>query len=118
LKRRIAPWALVAVCAAGYPAIVLARGAPHFPTRAECRQPARAGEEIVAVFGAFRERGQATALARRAAQVGFAELDVERDACGDVKVVLHDIPSLAVGRDLQAEAARVGLHVTLERPAP
>jgi hypothetical protein len=114
----VAPWALVVVCAVAYPAIVVAGGAPHFPTRAECRQPARAGEEIVADFGAFRERGRATALARRAAEVGFAELDVERDGCGDIKVVLHDIPSLSVGRDLQAEAARVGLHVTLERPEP
>ncbi|MFL6029295.1 MAG: hypothetical protein ACJ74D_04615 [Gaiellaceae bacterium] len=115
--RRLVPWALVAACAVGYPAIVAAGGAPRFPTRADCTPPPRAGDEIVAVFGVFRERNRATAVARRARRAGFAELDVERNACGDVEVVLHGVPSLAVGRDLQAEAARVGFRVTLVRPA-
>jgi hypothetical protein len=35
-----------------------------------------------------------------------------------MKVVLHGIPSLAVGRELAAEALGEGLNVTLEYAAP
>jgi hypothetical protein len=31
---------------------------------------------------------------------------------------LHGVPSLAVGRELSAEAAHVGVRVTLERELP
>jgi hypothetical protein len=35
-----------------------------------------------------------------------------------MKVVLHGIPTLAVGRELAAEARSEGLNVTLESAAP
>jgi hypothetical protein len=110
---------LLIVCglAVVYPLVVLAGGSPHFPDRRECIQAAHGRGPVDAVFGRFRDRGRANEVLRRATRLGFPELDVERDGCGDVKVVLHGIPSLAVGRELAGEAARVGLHVTLERAA-
>ena len=39
---------------------------------------------------------------------------IESDGCGRLKVDVHGVPSLAVGRELVAEAAKVGVHATLE----
>jgi hypothetical protein len=117
LRARIAPWA-VAGCAVVYPLVVLAGGSPHFPQRTECVQPAHGEGKVDAVFGRFRETGEAESRLQRATELGFQGLQLERDGCGDVKVVLEDVPSLEVGRDLAAEAARVGLHVMLEQPSP
>jgi hypothetical protein len=101
-----------------YPAVILAGGSPGFPSRHECVHPAHGPGEVEAVFGRFRERAAAEAMYKHAMQLGFQNLEVGRDACGDVRVVLDGVPSLAVGRDLAAEAARVGLAVTLEQPSP
>lgn len=101
-----------------YPAVILAGGSPHFPTRRECVHPAHGPGEVEAVFGRFREQTPAQVTLKRATQLGFQNLKVARDGCGDLRVVLDNVPSLAVGRDLAAEAARVGLHVALEQPNP
>ncbi len=118
LRARIAPWLIVGCAAVVYPLVLLAGGSPHFPDRAECIQPARDGGKVDAVFGRFRDTGQAASRLRRATELGFQGLKLEPDGCGDVKVVLEDVPSLAVGRELVAEAARVHLQVVLERPNP
>jgi hypothetical protein len=116
LKSRVVPLALVLGSAVGYP-LIASGGAPRFPHRGECVHPARGEGPVDAVFARFRVRGRAAAALQRARSVGFQGLDLESDGCGYVRVVLDDVPSLAVGRDLVAEAARVGFHVTLERPA-
>jgi hypothetical protein len=110
--------ALVLGAALLYPAVILAGGSPHFPTRQECVHPAHGPGQVDAVFGRFREQAPAEATLERATRLGFKNLEVARDACGDVRVVLGGVPSLEVGRELAAEAARVGLHVTLEQPSP
>jgi hypothetical protein len=101
-----------------YPLVVLAGHSPHFPSQAECARPARSDGKVDAVFGRFRDSGRAATRLRRATELGFQGLKLEADECGDVKVVLHGVPTLAVGRDLVAEAARVYLHVVLERSNP
>jgi hypothetical protein len=110
--------ALVVAAALLYPLVVLAGGSPHFPSRGECAQRPRENDKIEAVFGRFRDRAAAVEARSRALNLGFKGLDVERDGCGYAKVVLHGVPSLAVGRELTAEAAHVGLRVMLERELP
>jgi hypothetical protein len=110
---------VIAGCAGvAYPLIVLAGHSPHFPSQAECAQPALSDGRVDAVFGRFNDNGRAASRLRRATELGFQGLKLEPDGCGDVEVVLHGIPSLAVGRELVAEAARVHLHVVLQRPNP
>jgi hypothetical protein len=110
--------ALIVAAALLYPLVVLAGGSPHFPSRGECAQRPRENDKIEAVFGRFRDRAAAVEARSRALSLGFKGLDVERDGCGYAKVVLHGVPSLAVGRELAAEAAKVGLRVMLERELP
>jgi hypothetical protein len=100
-----------------YPAVLLAHDEPHFPHRGECVHPATADGEVDAVFGRFDDRGAATAEAQRLAGLGFTGTAIEGDGCGYLKVVVHGVPSLAVGSELVAEARRVGVPVTLEQPA-
>jgi hypothetical protein len=118
MSKRLAPYAIVCAAAIVYPLVALAGGSPHFPDRGECARPAQRNGEIEAVFARFRDRGLATAAYGRATKLGFEGLTVEADGCGYVKVVLDNVPSLAVGRELAAEAARVGFRVTLEQPSP
>lgn len=118
MSTRLAPYAIVCAAAIGYPLVALAGGSPHFPDRGECVRPAKGDGEVEAVFARFRDLGLATAAYQRATKLGFRGLAVEADGCGYVKVVLDDVPSLAVGRELAVEAARVGFRVTLEEPSP
>jgi hypothetical protein len=115
---RIPGWSIVLCAALVYPLAQLAGGSPRFPNRHECIRPPVGAGEVEAVFGRFPDRGRAEALLQRATTLGFRELELRRDACGDVKVLLREVPSLAVGQELANEAARVGIHVTLERPGP
>ena len=111
-------WAIVIAAALLYPLVVLAGGAPRFPDRGECVHPAKEGADLEAVFGRYAERGAANAVLQRVLKVGFKGSEIERDGCGSFKVVVHGIPTVAVGRELLAEARTVGLHATLENAEP
>jgi hypothetical protein len=117
MRRRLLPAFLLAIGLLLYPVIVLAGGAPRFPTRADCAAPARAGAPIDAVFGHFDDQAAAQASQRNVTRLGFTGSEIEPDGCGSLKVVVHGVPSLAVGRELIAEARRVGVDVRLERGA-
>jgi hypothetical protein len=91
---------------------------PHFPKRSDCVDLATKDGEIEAVFGRFDKRADAAARLELVLGRGFKGSEVEGDGCGRMKVVLHGIPSLAVGRELAAEARGEGLNVTLESAAP
>jgi hypothetical protein len=117
VKRNVIAVALLAAGPVLYPVVSLAGGSPHFPYRGECvYSPSKEGP-LDALFGRFAERGAATAKQRRVLQLGFQGALVEADGCGYLKVVVHGVPNLAVGRDLVAEARRVGVDVTLEQAA-
>jgi hypothetical protein len=118
VNRRTLPAIVVVAAAVAYPLGVLAGGAPRFPTRAECVRPARAGGALDAVFARFDTQSEAEALLRRVLGLGFRGSQVEPDGCGRLKVVLHGIPSVEVGRRFVAEARSVGLAPTLEATAP
>jgi hypothetical protein len=118
MTRRIVPLILLLAAPLLYVMVVLAGGAPRFPTRGECIRPARADRPIEAVFGRFRDRAAATRQLRRVLDVGFKESHLLGDGCGFLRVAVEQIPSLAVGRDLIAEARAVGLNPTLEQGGP
>jgi len=115
MRRRLVPWIVVIGMALVYPLVTLAGGGARFPSRAECVRPATPGAGIEAVFGRSRTTAAAESLLRRAARSGFENLQVELDACGFLKVTLHGIPSLEVGRDFVREAESVGFHPKLEQ---
>ena len=108
------PWLLVPVAALVYPLSNLAGGLPRFPTRSECIRPATEARAIEAVFGHLGSLQEAVGLRAKAARVGFQRVQVVHDGCGRYKVVIEGIPSLAVGRELLAEAQSVGLAGKLE----
>jgi hypothetical protein len=116
--RLLAPSALVVVVAIGYPVAVLGNRAPHLPKRADCVHRATKDGDIEAVFGRFDRRADAAAMLRRALKAGFKGSQIEGDACGRLKVAVHGIRTLAVGRELVAEIQSVGLDATLEYAAP
>jgi len=109
---------LVLLAGIGYPVAAVGGGTPHFPKRSECVDLATKDGEIEAVFGRFDRRADAAARLELVLGRGFKGSVVEGDGCGRIKVVLHGIPSLAVGRELAAEARGEGLNVTLEYAAP
>ena len=118
MRRRLAPWIVVIGAALLYPVIVLAGGGARFPSREECVHPATRIGSIEAVFGRFTTTTAAQSLLRRAVASGFEHLEIEPDGCGLLKVTLHDIPSLSVGRAFVAEAQGVGFQPRLEQQAP
>jgi hypothetical protein len=118
MRRRVIPWLVLLVAALAYPLAVLAGGEPRFPSRAECAHPAKTGGDIEAVFGRFSTNAAAESLLRRVLQSGFESVRIESDGCGRLKVTLHGIPTLEVGRDFVAEAERVGFHPALEQATP
>jgi|APDOM4702015248_1054824.scaffolds.fasta_scaffold161108_2 hypothetical protein len=109
--------AVVLVPLLGYPSAVLVGGAPRFPTRAECARPAGASGPVDVVFGRFDTPDAADALRDRALAVGFVGTKTLADGCGRYKVVLTGVPSIEVGREIQAEAAPVQLAPRLEQAA-
>ncbi|MDP9223999.1 MAG: hypothetical protein M3P18_09100 [Actinomycetota bacterium] len=118
MSRRLAPWALVLVAGIGYPVGIVSGGTPHFPKRSDCVDLATKDGEIEAVFGRFDKRAEAAARLELVIGRGFKGSEIQGDGCGRIKVVLHGIPTLAVGRALAAEARSEGLNVTLEYAEP
>ena len=98
-----------------YPLATLAGGGPEFPSTADCARPAVDGAPIEAVFGHFETEAEANEVLERALAVGFIGTELRLDACGRVKVVLDDIPSLEVGQEFAEQARGAGFEVTLER---
>jgi hypothetical protein len=118
MTRRTRWAALIVVAALAYPLAVIATGAPRFPSRTECIHPAKEDGPIEAVFGRFADQAAAQQLQQRALHAGFVGTKIEGDGCGRLKVDVQGIQTLAVGRELAAEAEKVGLHVTLEAVQP
>lgn len=106
--------AIVFVVLVGYPVVTLAGGPPGFPSRSECSHGPEAGKPVAVVYGRFDEAGRAAAVLRRALAVGFKGTALEIDACGQWVVLLHNVPSVAVGDGIVKEAHPVGLSPKLE----
>lgn len=106
--------AIVAVSLLAYPLVTIAGGAPRFPTRAECVHAAVEGEPVNVVYGRVDSPIAANALRDRVVAAGFTGTEVIGDGCGRWEVVLQNVPSLEIARELQAETQTVGLTPTLE----
>ena len=100
--------AIVAVPFVIYVGTTLADGAPRFPTRAECVHPAVEGQPVDLVYGRFDSPATADDLRDRVVSVGFTGTEVLGDGCGRWKVVLENIPSVAVASQVRAEAVKAG----------
>lgn len=118
MNRRYLAALLVLVAALAYPVAVLSGGSPRFPTRAECIHPAKEGVPLEAVFGRFDHRPDADARLQKVLAAGFKGSKIDADGCGRLKVDVAGVPNLAVGRDLLAEARKVGISATLEGAEP
>jgi hypothetical protein len=106
--------AIVLVPLLGYPLVTLAGGAPRFPSPEECVHAPVDGQAVDVVFGRFDDPESAAAFQDRVLSVGFAGTEMLADGCGRWKVVLLNVPSIEIGRGVQAEAATVDLSPTLE----
>jgi hypothetical protein len=79
----------------------------------ECRsQPVRGG--LAAVFGHRRSHRGAVVLMRAATAIGFQNLQVQQDRCGDWEVDLYGVDTAKQRAALRREAAAAGYHLTFE----
>ena len=106
--------AIVLVPLLGYPLVTLAGGSPRFPSPAECVRPAVEGQPVAVVYGRFDRPDDAAEFRDRVVGVGFQGTEVLFDGCGRWKVVLEDVPSVDIAREIEEEAATVDLEPTLE----
>ncbi len=109
--------AIVLVPLLGYPLVTLAGGSPRFPSPEECVRLPLEGKPVDLVFGRFDDPDSAVELRDRALSVGFIGTEALADGCGRWKVVLENVPTVAVAREIQEEAATVDLRPTLELAA-
>ena len=110
--------AIVLVPLFGYALVTLAGGAPRFPSPEECVLAPVEGQAVDVVFGRFDGPEAAATFRDRVLSVGFSGTEILADGCGRWKVVLEDVPSLEIAREVQAEAATVDLSPTLELGSP
>lgn len=112
--RLAAALAVVLVPLLGYPLFTVAGGQPRFPTREECIHRPIADRPVDVVYARFDDPRLASDQLDRVLGVGFAGTKVLPDGCGRWKVVLENVPSLEIGREIQKEAETVDLYPTLE----
>jgi len=96
-----------------YPLVQLAGGA-RFPSRSDCVPAAVEGEPANVVFGRFDDPATADRSLVQVLAVGFKGTRVLPDGCGRWRIALLNVPSVEIARQIQGEAAKVGLHPTLE----
>jgi hypothetical protein len=106
---------VVAVPLVAYPLLAFADGSPRFPSPVECVHPAVEGEPADVVFGRYDDPVTADSVREKVVSVGFVGTESLGDGCGRWKVVLEDVPTVDIAREVQAEAATVELATTLER---
>jgi hypothetical protein len=99
-----------------YPVVLLAQGAPAFPTRDECSRPAfsDADGQHELVFAHLDSPAEAEKLCDEVVGVGFVATEVSPDGCGRWKVANDGIDSLASGEATAAEARQAGFDPRVE----
>ncbi len=117
LRSRAAATAVVLGGALGYPLGVLAAdGWPHFPSQRDCTVPATRDGNVVLVLGTFDSVVRASAFLDHVRKMGYVHAEVTPDGgCERVKVEVPGYAKLADARNAAAEAARAGIHATLEQ---
>lgn len=98
-----------------YPLVHLAGGSPHFPSQRDCSTPATRDGNVVLVLGIFDSVVHADAYLDRVKAMGYKEAQVQEDGCERAKVSVLGYKTLADARNAAAEAARAGIHATLEQ---
>jgi hypothetical protein len=121
-KSALLSWAIIAFAIVAYPASMLVGysglrlpgGAPPFPTRDECVQPAAPGERVRVVLGYEDSYPAAKALRDRAGDAGLPST-VARDGCGRLRVYVDDVPAIESAGGIVESARALDLNATLER---
>ncbi len=114
-RLRLLSSAIVLVPLLGFPVLMLAQGAPPFPSRSECVHPATDDDgELELVYGRRDSPAAAQALLNRVLEAGFAGTEVKPDGCGRWKVTYDGIDTFVLGSRVVEEARRVGLDPHLE----
>jgi hypothetical protein len=107
--------AIVVVPLVGYPLLTLTGGRPRFPTRAECAQGARPGNEPVeVVYGRFDDPVAANELLSRVVGLGFVGTELAFEPCGRWKVRYDSVASFEQALALAREAREAGLDPRVE----
>jgi hypothetical protein len=111
------PWiaaAIVLVPLLVYPVVTVAGGGVRWPSRNECIRPAVDGQPVAVVFGRTDDPITAGVLRDEVVSVGFKGTEALPDGCGRWKVAVGGVPSIAIGKQVVAEARSVHLDPTLE----
>ena len=82
---------------------------------AACVQPPQSRAHDNAVFGHFATRVAAQKLATKAASVGFQNVNVENEGCGDWKVYVGGADTLQQRTSFAAEARTAGFTITFQQ---
>lgn len=113
-RRLLAAIAVAAVPLLVYPLTPLVQGLPRFPGDGDCGLPPEEGRPVNVVFGRLDSPVEAEEERERVVGFGFVGTEVEPDDCGRWLVVLGEVPSLEVAREVAEEARSVDLDPALE----
>ena len=107
--------AVVAVPLLAYPLLAVADGAPRFPTRAECVQPATGdAPDLDVVYGRFDDLVPAESLLADLTRVGFVGAELEVDPCGRWEVFYDGIETFVQGKALAEQVRAAGFEAQVE----
>jgi len=112
--RLLAATAVASVPLLVYPLAVLVQGLPRFPGEGDCGPPPEEGRPVNVVFDRFDSPVEAEKERERVLAFGFVGTNVEPDDCGRWLVVLGNVPSVEVAREVAEEARSVDLDPALE----
>lgn len=110
----VAAVAIVLVPLLGYPLLTIAGGAPRFPSTEECVHAPVEGMPVNVVFARLDDLTETRRVHEYVLSVGFAGTELLGDGCGRWIVVLENVPSAEIGKEVQREAGTVDLRPTLE----
>ena len=82
---------------------------------AACVQAPQSRAHDEAVFGHFATRGAAAKIATRARAVGFRNVNVENEGCGDWKVYVGGADTQQQRSSFAAEALKAGFPITFQQ---
>jgi hypothetical protein len=117
-----APWAIVVAVlaypgsmAVGYSGFRLPGGMPPFPSASDCIEKPVDGEQVRVVLGYASSYPDAFALRDRALPVGLEGVEIAQDGCGQLRVFIDDLPSIAAAEQIASKARAQQLQASLER---
>jgi hypothetical protein len=98
-----------------FPLVVMADGAPPFPSRDDCTRPATGdAADLEVVYGRLDSPVAGQELLDRVLGTGFIGAEMALDACGRWKVSYDAIDTFAQGQGLVEQAREAGFEPRVE----